>query len=115
MALVLFHVTETANRESIQRHGLDWRRMGTTRGIAGSEVPECEGIFLARDEWETRWFIEMARSRGVKEIDVWEVSLDLDMDVSADLPPDGPLVTHEDGYLCSTQPIAPQLLKLVDR
>lgn len=112
---MLFHVTESSNRESILRHGLDWRRMGPAPGIAGSEVPQCEGVFLARDEWETKWFVEMGRNRGVAEIDVWEVLLDLDLDLTGDLPPDGPLVLHEDGYLYSTQPIPPHQLKVVDR
>jgi hypothetical protein len=114
MGLVLFHVTEAANRESIRRHGLDWRMMNTTPGIAGSEVPECAGVFLARNGWEAKWFVEMGRRRGVRAIDVWEVSLDLDLDLSGDLPPDGPLVDHEDGYLYCTQPIPPQHLKLID-
>jgi hypothetical protein len=39
MGLVMFHVTDSANRESIRQHGLDWRRMGTALGIAGSRVP----------------------------------------------------------------------------
>jgi hypothetical protein len=52
--------------------------------------------------------------RGVTAIDVWEVSLDLDVDLSGYLPPDGPLVDHEDGYLYCSQPIPPQQLKLID-
>lgn len=114
MALTLFHVTDAANRESVRRHGLDWRRMSTTPGIAGSEAPECEGVFLARDSWEAKWFVEMGRRRGVTTIDVWEVSLDLDVDLSRDLPPGGPLVDHQDGHLYCTQPIPPQQLKLID-
>jgi hypothetical protein len=114
MGLVLFHVTETANRESIQRHGLDWRKMNTTPGIAGSRVPECEGVFLARDAWEAKWFMDMGRNRGVEHLDVWEVALDLDVDLSADLPPGGPLVDHQDGYLYCTRPIPPERLKLTD-
>jgi hypothetical protein len=30
-----FHVTSSRNRESILRHGLDWRHMGEALGIAG--------------------------------------------------------------------------------
>ena len=88
--------------------------MSTTPGIAGSQVPECEGVFLARDGWEAKWFVEMGRTRGVRTIDVWEVSLDLDVDLSRDLPPDGPLVDHQDGYLYCAEPIRPQHLKLID-
>jgi hypothetical protein len=120
MGLVLFHVSDRANRESIRRHGLDWRRMGTTPGIAGSHVPEHAGVFLAEDEGTAKWFVEMGRSGGVTDLDVWEVSLDLDLDVdlgddlSGSLPPDGPLVQHADGFLCYLRPIAPERLKLID-
>jgi hypothetical protein len=57
MTLVLFHVTPTANRESIERYGLDWRRM-IGAGIAGSENPEREGIFLVEHLDEARFFME---------------------------------------------------------
>jgi len=30
------HATAAANRESIDRHGLDWNRMGLARGLAGA-------------------------------------------------------------------------------
>jgi len=40
------------NRESILAHGLDWTRMGAAPGIAGSPVPEDDGVFLCRDEFE---------------------------------------------------------------
>jgi hypothetical protein len=69
--------------------------------------------FPCANAWEAKWFIEMGRTRGVKAIDVWEVSLDLDVDLSADLPPDGPLVDHADSYLYCTQPIPPRRLKLI--
>ena len=48
----LFHVTSSLNRESIQAHGLDWRRMGAARGIAGSSAPEQAGCFLCLNEFE---------------------------------------------------------------
>ncbi len=48
----LFHVTSAVNRESILAHGLDWTRMGAAPGIAGSPVPEDDGVFLCRDEFE---------------------------------------------------------------
>ena len=37
--MLLYHVTSVLNRESIAQHGLDWRRMGAARGIAGSRAP----------------------------------------------------------------------------
>jgi hypothetical protein len=120
MSLVLFHVTDRANRESIRLHGLDWRRMSTALGISGSRVPECEGIFLAEDAGVAKWFVEMGRKNSRRAIDVWEVSLDIDIDLNLDddlsgsLPPEGPLVQHADGFLCYLEPIAPERLKLID-
>ncbi len=35
----MLHVTVAANRASIRRHGLDWRRMGAAPGVAGSRPP----------------------------------------------------------------------------
>ena len=67
-----FHVTSTANRDSIRRHGLDWRRMGAARGIAGSLAPEVEGCFLAEDEWTADWFVRLNNTGG--PVDVWEVA-----------------------------------------
>ena len=29
---ICWHVSPSVNRESIERHGLDWRRMGATGG-----------------------------------------------------------------------------------
>jgi hypothetical protein len=61
MGAVAFHVTSAHNRESIRRHGLDWRRMLDDPGIAGSVGPEAERVFLARDPEEAEWFVEMGR------------------------------------------------------
>ena len=52
----LYHVTASVNRQSIQKHGLDWTRMGATSGIAGSMVPEQKGIFLTEGKDEAEWF-----------------------------------------------------------
>jgi len=75
-----FHVTSSLNRESIERHGLDWRHMGATHGVAGvpgaSVRSEAPGIFLCQDDWsEVEWFADMAISAGHDSVDVWEVSL----------------------------------------
>jgi hypothetical protein len=67
----VFHVTSSRNRESILTHGLDWSYMGAARGIAGSRQPEQEGCFLALDEREADWFIEMNNTGGA--VDVWQV------------------------------------------
>ncbi|WP_194273573.1 hypothetical protein [Rhodococcus erythropolis] len=66
-----YHVTSALNRASIQRYGLDWRRMGSARGIAGSLRAEQEGCFLASDEGERDWFVRMNNTGGA--VDVWEV------------------------------------------
>lgn len=66
-----FHVSSSANRESIARHGLDVARMGAAPGIAGSARPEVQGCFLADNEWEADFFVDMGRQRG--PVDVWRV------------------------------------------
>ena len=71
MAL-LFHVTSAMNRESILVHGLDWTRMGAAPGIAGSPVPEEDGVFLCRDEFEAGFFVRMNNTGG--PVDVWAVT-----------------------------------------
>jgi hypothetical protein len=68
----MYHVTSSKNRASIQAHGLDWRRMGAARGIAGSHRPEQEGCFLAPDRFTADFFVRMNAPGG--PVDVWEVS-----------------------------------------
>jgi hypothetical protein len=68
----LFHVTSALNRESILAHGLDWTRMGAAPGIAGSLVPEEEGVFLCRDDSEASFFVRINNTGG--PIDVWAVA-----------------------------------------
>jgi hypothetical protein len=76
MAQTYFHVSPSLNRDSIEKHGLDWRHMGATNGVAGGwQKPEVAGIYLCHDEWEVEWFAEMAISAGHPKVDVWEVSL----------------------------------------
>jgi hypothetical protein len=67
-----FHVSSAANRESIRLHGLDWTRMGAARGIAGSRVPEADGVFLCQDEFTVGFFVGMNNTGG--PVDVWAVS-----------------------------------------
>jgi len=111
LGVVLYHVSATVNRESIARHGLDWRRMGAAPCVAGNDVPECDGVFLARDLDEAEWFARMATPRSV-DVDVWEVSLDLDFDVQDEPPPGGPLVETVEGFLCHLAPVPPERLRL---
>ncbi|GAA4395321.1 hypothetical protein GCM10023147_28410 [Tsukamurella soli] len=66
-----YHVSSSTNRESIATHGLDPRRMGAARGIAGSRQPEREGCFLARGEAGWRFFVDLNSTGG--PVDVWRV------------------------------------------
>lgn len=67
----LFHVTSVLNRKSIITHGLDWTRMGSAPGIAGSTAPEEQGIFLCRDDFEADFFVRINNTGG--PVDVWAV------------------------------------------
>lgn len=69
---VMFHASRCENRESIQRHGLDWRHM-TEPGIAGSDRPEWPGVFLSLDLESAEWF---ARMPGPRRADIWSVRVD---------------------------------------
>ena len=46
--------------------------MGAARGIAGSMTPEENGVFLCRDEFEARFFIDLNNTGG--PVDVWVVT-----------------------------------------
>jgi hypothetical protein len=66
---LMFHATAAANRESIRRHGLDWRRMGAAPGIAGSTRPELPAVFVCDSREDVSFFLRMART----PTDVWTV------------------------------------------
>jgi hypothetical protein len=68
----MFHASRSVNRESIARHGLDWRRMSGP-GIAGSDEPEWAGIFLSSELESARWFASMS---GAGPADIWRVRVD---------------------------------------
>ena len=96
----MFHVTATSNRESIKQHGLDWRRMAASYGIAGSRVPELEAIFLCESREDVSFFTRMARTPS----DVWAVGVDrLWME-------NGP-----DGWVILLQPVPRDRVCLVER
>jgi hypothetical protein len=110
MATTLYHVSPSANRESIRRFGLDWRRMGTEFNIPGAHGAEQAGVFLSRNQDEARWFVDMGR-RLHRELDVWEVTVAHDFDTyepPLDVP--GQVI---DGYLCWLQPIEPTRVRLL--
>jgi hypothetical protein len=111
MPTVVFHVTSTRNRESIRQHGLDWTRMLNAPGIAGSDGPEGACVFLAEDIDLAEWFVSMSRSNHTS-VDIWEVTLPDDVDVSGDAPPPAPY-REIDGFLCTTEPIPANRLRLV--
>jgi hypothetical protein len=96
-----FHVTSSLNRASIQQHGLDWRRMGVARGIAGSTQPEEEGIFLVHDEFSVEWFAHMGLEGEHVSVDVWAVTL-----------PDGLETNAETEYPLVAKPIPREAIRL---
>jgi hypothetical protein len=96
-----FHVTSTANRESIRLHGLDRTRMGAAPGIAGSGAPEADGVFLCRDESEVGFFVHMNNTGG--PVDVWQVA-GVDEDA---------MVDNGDGFLYFPGRIPPEQITLV--
>ena len=94
----MFHVTATENRQSILRHGLDWRQMGTTAGIAGSQEPELPAVFLCESRDEIGFFTEMSRLPA----DVWAVRVD------------GLWVeTGPHGWIILPEPVPPERLRLL--
>lgn len=68
----LFHLSASANRDSILQHGLDWRRMGASGGIAGSRSAELPAIFLCDGRFDVDFFLRMARW----PCDLWVVGVD---------------------------------------
>jgi hypothetical protein len=67
------HATAAANRESIDRHGLDWKRMGLARGLAGNTRPELPAIFVCEDLNDMSFLLQHV----VKvPADVWSVDVD---------------------------------------
>jgi hypothetical protein len=95
----MFHVTAQANRASIERHGLDWRRMGAARGIAGSPTPELPAVFLCETFGDVPFFVDMADG----PTDVWAVQVD------GCRVADGP-----DGWVVLFEPVPPERVRRVE-
>lgn len=114
VSTILYHVSPSANRDSIDEHGLDWRRM-QGEGIAGSRAAEEEGVFLAVDRQEAYWFVEIGRNRH-EALDVWEVTLDhdIDLDLGEDQFMGLPCGTIH-GFFCWFEPVSRSHLRLIDR
>jgi hypothetical protein len=110
---ITFHVTPSANRDSIERHGLDWRRFREGTGLAGPNPRvEAECIFLARDLEEADWFVTVVGRRH-PSLDVWEVTLPHDFDPWTEkLPHDAPYIDIA-GFLATTDVITADRLRLI--
>jgi hypothetical protein len=103
----MFHASRSVNRDSIARHGLDWRRM-TAPGIAGDPNPEWPGMFLCSHLESARWF---ARMPGAGLADIWCVRVDgiwLEGDPAASGGGD-------EDWMISPQPIPPYRVTLCER
>jgi hypothetical protein len=68
----LYHVSAAANRSSIVRYGLDWRRMSIASGVAGSKTPELAADFLGESVHDIGFFARMAKQPS----DAWAVRAD---------------------------------------
>jgi hypothetical protein len=102
------HVTPSENRDSILRHGLDWRH--GRGGIAGSRSPEQDGVFLARDRSEAEFFVQMGKRRFAA-LDIWAITLDT---VDSEEPARADELCREfHGFLCWMEPIPPSRLQLL--
>jgi hypothetical protein len=66
------HATAAANRDSIDRYGLDWTRMGPAPGLAGNTRPELPAIFVCADLDEVSFLLRMAQV----PTDIWSVDVD---------------------------------------
>jgi hypothetical protein len=99
---VYYHVTSSANRHSIAAHGLDWRRMGGSPGLAGSSRHEVEGVFVARDLGEVDFFVAIGETSHPEGLDVWEVAA-----------PKGTATETRDGFLYLTAAVPAERLALV--
>ena len=97
-----WRVTSSVNRESILEHGLDWRRMAATGGVASGIVcrgPEMEAVFLCEAVGDAEFFLSFETH---PRVDVWEV------DVTGLVLDPGP-----DGWVIHRGPIAADRLQLV--
>jgi hypothetical protein len=98
-----FHVTSDLNRDSISAHGLDWRHMGASAGIAGSSSPEVEGVYLCQAAGQVEVFL-MLNNTGTAA-DVWAVD-------GVDL---ADLIDNGTGFLYLPKPVPASKLTLQRR
>jgi hypothetical protein len=98
-----FHVTSSRNRSSIQKYGLDWKRMGAVGNVAGGSLPEQEGIFVCEDYEGVEYFSRMNGTGG--PLDVWAI----------DGFSPSQLVETAEGYFFLPEAIPPERLKLLQK
>jgi hypothetical protein len=67
------HATAAVNRESIDRHGLDWNRMGPAQGLAGNTGPELPAIFVCKDLDDVSFLLQHVAKVPA---DIWSVDVD---------------------------------------
>ncbi|MFN2468292.1 MAG: hypothetical protein ABR521_09235 [Gaiellaceae bacterium] len=96
----MYHVTPSVNRDSIAAHGLDWQRMASEPGIAGSMEPELAAVFLCESLDAASFFVWMAS----RTVDIWEV------DVTGRWLESGP-----DGWYMLPEPVPRDRIRLVQR
>jgi len=103
-----YQATFAANRQSIQRNGLDWR-LTNGQGIAGSRAPEWPGIFLCTTLEDARLFVTIGARRN--PVDIRSVHLDGQwLEGARDSDGGG----GENWMICPT-PIPPTNLRLLER
>jgi hypothetical protein len=103
-----YHTTFAANRQSIQRNGLDWWRMNG-QGIAGSRAPEWPGIFLCATLEDARFFVMIGARRN--PVDIWSVQLDGQwLEGARDSDGGG-----GDNWMICPTPIPPKNLRLLEQ
>lgn len=100
----MFHLSAAGNRDSIKRHGLDWRRMSAP-GVAGSPRPELPAIFLCATQEDAQFFVQMARVPS----DLWAVDV-AGLWLEGDPGADGGGGAN---WMTVAQPIEPGRLRLV--
>jgi hypothetical protein len=111
IAATAYHVTSSLNRDSIAKYGLDWRRMSSAPGIAGSQSYEAVGVFLVFDPFDADWLVQMGKHRHAR-VDIWQVTIDdLEIDINESRP--APYGSRPMATPYYTQPIPSSKLKLI--
>ncbi len=108
MAGQLFHLSSVLNRASIERFGLDGRRMTLAFGLAGASRSEIAGVYVFEDIEDARWFAGQAVARHPAGLDLWEIT------PASDLGEEAQLVLGSHGYRYVPGVVEPARVKLVE-